>query len=134
MRRVYGWLLMFAYRRLAKAVLKPEAGLPLMRDPDSPCNHYAPRDRQAGDWHDCQGDGHYLCRQCCHFRWRSDHVWNCTVQACGACGSVVELDECACGSVTCGNCCVTLPGSALTLCRACSERVLGSSRPCSESR
>lgn len=65
----------WAYRRWAAAhgperrgdgrLVKP-VGVPGNRDPDHPCESYAPRPRQFGDWDDCLTDGHYLCRECCH--------------------------------------------------------------------
>lgn len=57
----------FLYRRLAKAQPKAPTGIPLMRDPDNRCEIFEPRPRLDGDFHDCHGDGHYLCRECCHF-------------------------------------------------------------------
>lgn len=59
----------FAYRQLCKGEpsRRPPVGLPLMRDPDHRCNAYEPRPRQLGDWRDCESDGHYLCKECCHY-------------------------------------------------------------------
>jgi hypothetical protein len=38
-----------------------------MRDPENRCHAYEPRPRELNDFRDCQGDGHYLCKECCHF-------------------------------------------------------------------
>jgi hypothetical protein len=66
-RRFWKWLTLFSYRRWAR---DPEGrkpvGVPHNRDPEHPCESYAPRKRVAGDW-SCQGDGHYLCEGCRHF-------------------------------------------------------------------
>lgn len=74
MNRIYRWLLMFSYRRLAKAMPKAPAGLPLMRDPDNVCPAYEPRERKLGDFQDCEGDGPYPCKECCHFARRGDAI------------------------------------------------------------
>jgi hypothetical protein len=66
MKRFWLWLARFAYRRCAVPVKRAPVGLPLMRDPDARCNSYEPRLWQMGDFRDCQSDGHYLCRECCH--------------------------------------------------------------------
>lgn len=62
-------LALFAYRRWATSQepggRKP-VGVPGNRDPDNPCEHYAPRRLMPGEWNDCMSDGHYLCRECCH--------------------------------------------------------------------
>ena len=40
----------------------PAVGYPGVRDPESPCEHFRPGSpTERGD---CQGDGHYLCREC----------------------------------------------------------------------
>jgi hypothetical protein len=59
------WLAIFAYRRRAVPGPKP-VGVPFHRDPDDPCHVYEPRAARPADWADCQGDGHHLCRGCCH--------------------------------------------------------------------
>lgn len=41
-------------------------GVPNKRDPESPCDYYAPRKPQPHDWTDCDSDGHYLCKGCAH--------------------------------------------------------------------
>ena len=68
--RQHFWRLVarFAYRRLMKGRPQrlPPDGLPGIRDPDSRCDIYEPRKRELGDFNDCQGDGHYLCQECCH--------------------------------------------------------------------
>ncbi len=64
------WLCRFAYRRLCRKVGgedKRPVGIPAQRDPDNPCESYSPRIKYGGDWSDCQGDGHYLCNECCHY-------------------------------------------------------------------
>lgn len=66
LRPFWRWLALFAYRRWAiKGQPKP-AGVPGNRDPSHPCDYYSPRPRLLSDFSDCQGDGHYLCRECCH--------------------------------------------------------------------
>lgn len=57
---------LFAYRRwVTPGTIKP-VGIPGNRDPVSPCAGYEPVKRAGYTW-DCQGDGHYLCKACCHF-------------------------------------------------------------------
>lgn len=60
------WLCRFAYRRLKQSKGRFPNGVPTVRDVDSRCHAYEPRKRQLGDFRDCQGDGHYLCAECCH--------------------------------------------------------------------
>lgn len=56
----------FAYRRWCRMGDQHPTGIPGNRDPASPCTAYAPRSKISGDFEDCLGDGHYLCRECCH--------------------------------------------------------------------
>lgn len=62
------WLIIarFAYRRAATPVEKAPTGLPFMRDPDSRCHAFEPRKKHWRDFGDCETDGHYLCKECCH--------------------------------------------------------------------
>jgi hypothetical protein len=39
-------------------------GQPGVRDPDYPCDHFEPGDPQPNNT--CDGDGHYMCHECCH--------------------------------------------------------------------
>jgi hypothetical protein len=67
-RRFWRWLALFAFRRWSAGQppgRKP-VGVPGNRDPDHRCDSYAPRKLLPGEWADCQSDGHYLCRECCH--------------------------------------------------------------------
>jgi hypothetical protein len=66
MKRIWLWIARFAYRRCADACPKPPDGLPFMRSPNAVCHFFEPRPREMGDFHDCQSDGHYLCKECCH--------------------------------------------------------------------
>lgn len=45
---------------------KKPVGVPFQRDPDNPCNMYRPLKHQ-GYFSECEGDGHYLCKNCVHF-------------------------------------------------------------------
>ena len=67
----------FAYRRMMKGrpEKRPPDGLPGIRDPDSRCPIFSPRPREIGDFGDCQGDGHYLCHECCHLKREDDDEW-----------------------------------------------------------
>jgi hypothetical protein len=69
------WLFRFAFRRYMAGTPRTDLpdGIPLLRDPEGPCTFYEPRRRELGDFSDCQGDGHYLCRECCH---HVDHLTN----------------------------------------------------------
>lgn len=62
------WLTKFAFRFVRQSVPYHQLpdGVPGIRSIDSPCPAYAPRPYILGDWADCQGDGHYLCRKCAH--------------------------------------------------------------------
>ncbi len=65
-------LALFAYRRWRRhegAYTKAPTGIPGHRDPDYPCNGYNPSARFRLDWR-CDGDGHYLCEGCAHWRGR----------------------------------------------------------------
>ncbi len=64
MQRFWLWLIHFAYRRIAMPFEGIPTGLPLMRDPSSPCEHYSPRPRNRRGFSDCETDGHYLCINC----------------------------------------------------------------------
>ncbi len=57
---------LFAYRRWAIPGQKKPVGVPGNRDPDSPCTAYEPTKPSLDAWGDCQTDGHYLCKECCH--------------------------------------------------------------------
>lgn len=64
------WLAKLAYRQWMKreaANGKKPVGIPGNRDPNNPCTAFEPRPVKQGDWGDCQTDGHYLCRECCHW-------------------------------------------------------------------
>lgn len=54
----------FAYRRATRACDIMPTGVPGNRDPSAPCTSYDPRKREGFV---CPGDGHYLCRECCHY-------------------------------------------------------------------
>jgi len=58
------WLCRYTYARATKPARRPPVGLPLMRDPNFPCNVFEPGPR--GGFR-CFGDGHYLCHECAHF-------------------------------------------------------------------
>ena len=63
------WLARLAYRRYSvrsKASGTKPVGIPGNRDPNNPCSAFEPRNKAAGDWGDCETDGHYLCADCCH--------------------------------------------------------------------
>jgi hypothetical protein len=62
------WLCRFSYKRIAGPTRKPPVGIPGMRDPNSPCEAFTPRQKYNDDWSDCQTDGHYLCRECALIR------------------------------------------------------------------
>jgi hypothetical protein len=66
MKSLWGLLCLFAYRRWAIAEGRKPLGVPLHRDPLSPCPAYAPRPWKLGDWNDCETDGHHLCKRCAH--------------------------------------------------------------------
>lgn len=65
-RPFWRWIALFAYRRWATEGEPKPVGIPGNRDPESPCDVYAPRPRRWNDFADCQGDGHFLCKECCH--------------------------------------------------------------------
>lgn len=52
---------------------KAPDGLPGIRDRDNRCHAFEPRERQFGDFADCSGDGHYLCKECCHL-WKDSET------------------------------------------------------------
>ena len=62
------WLTLcrWSYRHAAKASPVKPVGIPMNRDPASPCTSYEPREAVDADWRDCQTDGHYLCAECAH--------------------------------------------------------------------
>lgn len=99
-------LIRFIYRLISTHPTAVPTGVPSIRDPSAPCPAYSPRDRQAGDFSDCRGDGHYLCRECCHYRYRSDNFLNFTVVVCSSCSEEShELQECSeCEKLNCPDC------------------------------
>ncbi len=62
------WLCLFAFRRWAPKLKKLPTGIPRHRDPENTCTLYEPRQRELGDFQECQSDGHYLCKECCHLK------------------------------------------------------------------
>lgn len=66
--RAWRWLSLFAYRQWKRHAPggRMPVGVPFNRDPDNVCRVYEPRKPGNGDWYECQGDGHYLCEECCH--------------------------------------------------------------------
>jgi hypothetical protein len=60
------WLLRFSYRRINHDPCQMPTGIPGNRDPDMPCEAFAPRSQINDDWGDCETDGHYLCEGCAH--------------------------------------------------------------------
>jgi len=66
MKFFWKWLCLFSYRRYAIATENKPTGIPNNRDPNHPCTGYEPRTKRTMDWGDCDGDGHYLCDECCH--------------------------------------------------------------------
>jgi len=62
------WLARFAVKRLTLkyGALIPD-GIPTIRDREARCWAYEPRKKKLVDF-DCHGDGHYLCKECCHFK------------------------------------------------------------------
>jgi hypothetical protein len=67
--KIYKALTLFFWRRWAARypVDKMPLGVPGNRDPEHPCDGYEPRKREPGDFAECNGDGHYLCRKCALF-------------------------------------------------------------------
>lgn len=66
-RKLWLTVIRFAYRRAAFATDEPD-GVPGRRSPEFSCDAYEPRKKKPGDWGDCDSDGHYLCRECCHLK------------------------------------------------------------------
>ena len=60
------WIAIYAFRRWAQPNARKPDGIPFNRSPDSECTAYEPRKWQIQDFNDCNTDGHYLCRECCH--------------------------------------------------------------------
>jgi hypothetical protein len=73
MRKTWKWIwkhvALFAYRRWRDPNAPMPVGVPGNRDPKHVCDVYDPA--PPGGW-DCKGDGHYLCRNCAHFREESE--------------------------------------------------------------
>jgi len=53
--------------RIVKSSKIKPVGIPHQRDSESPCEYYAPGNRDVYDFKDCEGDGHYLCKNCFHY-------------------------------------------------------------------
>jgi hypothetical protein len=73
--RTWLWcgIIRFAYRRLKVATPRMPVGIPTIRDPDNPCDVYAPRRRMLQDF-TCWGDGHYLCKECAHYEPEKERI------------------------------------------------------------
>lgn len=67
MKRFWKWVCLFAYRQWATSMPKMPIGVPFYRDIDNPCPAYEPRRKLFDDFSECQSDGHFLCRECCHY-------------------------------------------------------------------
>lgn len=69
MKRIWLFICRFAFRRVMAGKDRQfiPVGLPYMRDPDSPCEHFTPSRKFPGWIHPCRGDGHYLCKECRYF-------------------------------------------------------------------
>lgn len=69
-------IMMFIIRYLFKRLKthheknnKIPVGLPYMRDPDHPCEFYEPvKQKIEGFSAECYSDGHYLCKECKHYK------------------------------------------------------------------
>ena len=78
------WLIIFLYQIYTKKCeqtnIKP-VGLPLNRDPDNPCPGYEPKKYGRGQFKfdDCEGDGHYLCKNCVHLQKENQNEHNDTI-------------------------------------------------------
>lgn len=69
--RFWKWLALFAWRRwrtYQEPMSRTPDGIPGIRDIDRKCEHFDPAEPLPGDFRDCSGDGHYLCRQCSHYQ------------------------------------------------------------------
>jgi hypothetical protein len=65
------WLGTFFFRlyyRIKPKEAKSIVGIPYQRDPDNVCEAYEPflLNRAKQYFQDCETDGHYLCKKCCH--------------------------------------------------------------------
>ena len=65
--KFYKWLLRFSYRKLQHEITKLPDGIPGIRDIEAKCTGYSPRKLSFGEFAECEGDGHYLCRECCFY-------------------------------------------------------------------
>lgn len=65
LRRFWRTVARFAYRRYIIACTVEPCGVPQRRDPQSPCRSFEPLGERSG--FACQGDGHCLCEECCHY-------------------------------------------------------------------
>lgn len=54
------------YYKIKPKGFKNIVGIPYERDPDNPCEGYEPFGHGLASFHNCETDGHYLCRKCCH--------------------------------------------------------------------
>jgi len=54
MRRIWIWLMIFAWRKAALAITEMPMGIPTYRDPNALCPAYSPRKRKFGEWSDCE--------------------------------------------------------------------------------
>lgn len=67
--KFWRWLALFAWRRWQRHFPNDQMipdGVPGIRDVNNRCPIFEPRKPMRGDLTDCQGDGHYLCQECCH--------------------------------------------------------------------
>lgn len=75
--RFWVWLLRFAYRRIKPILDRVPNGVPCIRDIDNPCEGYSPTKamKEGANWHRCQGDGHYLCKECVFWTGEKESDW-----------------------------------------------------------
>ena len=60
-------LLRYAYKKTGIPEERMPVGIPGNRDPNARCDGFAPRNRFGSDF-TCDGDGHYLCKECAHHK------------------------------------------------------------------
>jgi hypothetical protein len=63
--KFWKWLLRLAYRNLRHNQTHLPDGVPGKRSKDAECTGYSPRKLKMGESAQCEGDGHYLCGECC---------------------------------------------------------------------
>lgn len=62
--KFWKWLCLYAYKKIQTDPQLIKTGIPGIRDIDNPCKSFSPGKMRVSGFMHCDGDGHYLCKEC----------------------------------------------------------------------